>query len=101
MNTEEKILIIYIKAVYGEICGPTNSRILYYRNIHPSRSILVTIRKHWVYNNQTEEDVFDKILSSNYGAGPEPNDKDVLMGCPIPGPTSQRFDWDVIKAVFV
>jgi hypothetical protein len=91
----------YIKAIYGAACGPWGAQILYYRNTHPNRAIRITIRHHWVYENETHEDPpYDVVLAPNLNGGQTPTEKDALMGCPIPGPTSQRFHWDMVKAVW-
>lgn len=86
----------YIKEVFGEACGPWGARILYYRNVHPKHAIRITIRHHWIYNGEVVEDPpYDVVLQPNPYGGENPNDKDARMGCPIPGPTTQRFNWDV------
>lgn len=96
---QDSVEMQYIKAIYGEACGPWGAHILYYRNIHRSRSIRITIRHHWIYQNEThEKPLYTVVLEPNLYGGSNPTDKDALMGCPIPGPTSQRFNWDVVKA---
>lgn len=89
----------YVKAIHGDPCGNWGAHVLYYRNIHPRRRIRITIRHHWIYEGETrEEPPYTVVLEPNLYGGAVPTDKDARMGCPIPGPTTQRFNWDVIKA---
>lgn len=95
----ESVDMQYIKEVLGEACGPWGANVLHYRNVHPRRAIRITIRHHWIYNGEVVENPpYNLVLQPNSNGGEAPNDKDALMGCPIPGPTTQRFNWDVKKA---
>ncbi|MCA1789201.1 MAG: hypothetical protein LC667_04895 [Thioalkalivibrio sp.] len=91
----------YIKAIRGEICGPLDSRLLYYRNIHPTWTIKILVDHHWVHNDRVYREQQEYVLSPNSRAGTGVHPLDVRMGCPIPGPTLQRFHWDVVDAVVV
>ena len=92
--------ISYIKPIYGDVCGPHATRLLYYRNIHPNKAIRITIDHWWVHENQVlHQPPQQYVLGPVPHADPQvvhPSDK--FMGCPIPGPTMQQFHWDVIKA---
>ncbi|MGO4304914.1 hypothetical protein [Cupriavidus sp. RAF12] len=93
--------IVYIKEVFGNVCGPHNTRLLYYRNTHPTLTIKITVDHWWVYNGEVLREP-----KKNYVLRPNPNadmnvvhEWDAYMGCPIPDSTMQRFHWDVVDAV--
>lgn len=88
----------YIKPVLGDVCGPQNTRLLYYRNVHPTLRIKITVHHHWVYEGQEYHQYPVYVLEPNPRAGSAPTELDQFMGCPIPGPTMQQFYWDVLKA---
>jgi hypothetical protein len=89
----------YIKRISGNVCGPHLARLLYYRNTHPNRSIKIVIDHHWEYNGEEHHKREDYVLDPNPdGPFDRPNALDVLMGCPVPGPTQQKFHWDVLSA---
>jgi hypothetical protein len=91
---------MYIIPVEGGPCGRL-SKFLYFRNIHSSRRIRIWVRKSWTYEGKNYEEFLDPIdLEANGNASPAPNEKDKLMGCPIPGPTSQQFFWEVKRAAY-
>lgn len=63
----------------------------YVVNSHPRETIRVTVRTRWIYNNRLYESYEDHLV----GAGGESE-----IGCVIPGPTMQRFDHDIVGAIF-
>lgn len=95
-------MMTYIKRVFGAVCGPHNSRLLYYRNTHPSWTIKIIIDHWWEYNGKEYHEEKERILKPNPNGNLEVvSPLDELMGCPIPGPTMQQFHWDVVNAVRV
>lgn len=103
MNKENldlnKIDMQFVQPVYGNICGPHNVRLLYYRNIHPTTRIRIFVHHHYLHNNQQVSQSQQYVLYPNPKGEPDkPNSLDVIMGCPIPGPTMQRFHWDIDAA---
>ena len=96
--TVDEIKMQYIKPVYGADCGPFGAKVLYFRNVHPRIAIRITVRHHWIYNGEQREEIQEHVLPSNPNAGPGVSPLDTRMGCPIPGPTGQRFHWDVTDA---
>ncbi len=71
-------------------CGAGGKNI-YVVNKHGSKQITVTVRTRWIYNNQPQSQTAVFVL--------EPGADD-YVGCTIPGPTSQRFDRDIVGARF-
>jgi len=92
------MIMQYVKKIYGAVCGPHNSKLLYYRNAHPSITIKITVDHHWFYDGKERHETQYYTLLPNPNQPFEPNEKDVLMGCPIPGPTLQTFHWDLKAA---
>lgn len=95
-------ILSYIKRVSGDVCGPHNTKRLYYRNTHPSWTIRIVVDHCWVYNGKEHHERQEYILK------PNPNSNlnivsplDAHMGCPIPGPTMQQFYWDIVDAIIV
>lgn len=103
---EENLTIdaAYIKRVYGAVCGPFPllSKILYYRNTHPTLKLKIFIDHHYLYNNEIIHEYSDCTLLPNptydYST---PHELDKEMGCMKPGPTAQEFFWDVYNVVIV
>lgn len=94
----------YIKRVLGEMCGPNEilSKILYYRNVHPSWTIKITIDHHYLYNGEEiHNTLYETLLPNPTHDYTTPHELDKKMGCMLPGPTPQTFHWDVIDAVIV
>ena len=97
-DAADEIGMAYIKPVFGDLCGPHGARMLYFRNIHRSIRIRVFVRHHWLYQGERHERRFNFVQEPNPNAGAEPTSLDREMGCPIPGPTMQLFQWDVYDA---
>ena len=102
VKDQESLAKGYIKEVWGNVCGPYGDRLLYYRNIHPTKYIHVTINHNWI-----DDQNVPRSVAQYYTIPPNPDldyskisSKDVSMGCPVPGPTSQRFRWDLFDAEF-
>ena len=94
--------MVYIRPILGEVCGPHQTKLLYYRNTHPSWTIRIKVDHHWIYNGEELHEEKHYVLQPNPTANPGAvSPLDVLMGCPIPGPTMQTFHWDVVDAVRV
>jgi hypothetical protein len=89
----------FVKTIYGGVCGPHNTRLIYYRNIHPSNPIRITVEVTWTYEGHDYRDEKKPVLlpSKNpYAESPGPEDYEA--GCPIPGPTMQQFHYKVVNA---
>ena len=101
MDAVDVSYLAYIKPVRGAICGPHGSRLLYYRNTHPTQTLAITIDNWWLYEGRVAREPRRTItLAPNPNAHPHVVDpSDAYMGCPIPGPTLQQFHWDVLAAV--
>jgi hypothetical protein len=97
MDEAAAINRVYIKEVYGEVCGPHATRLLYYRNTHPSLTLKIRVDHWWKIDSGEvlHNPPVDHVLPPNPGADPHVvHPKDSYMGCPIPGPTMQQFYWD-------
>ena len=74
----------FVSVVYGPLCNSTwVAHSLYLKNTHPTLTLVVTVEIRWVYQNEALCEVKEFTCPPNGGT--------VEMGCPIPGPTSQRF----------
>jgi hypothetical protein len=95
----DEINMQYIKRVQGAPCGLQNSRFAYLRNIHPTYTIIARVQERTNLDTGPSSREFDVELRPNpsldYAA---PNELDVYLGCPIPGPTLQLFEWTVTGA---
>ena len=60
-------------------------------NRHQSRTISVTVRTRWVYENEPRSRTVTYPLQPGSEAS---------VGCTVPGPTSQRFERDITGARF-
>lgn len=82
----------YVKIIKGNPCGNWGANSLYLKNNNPERKIGVTIEVRWVYENRprTESRIYNLFPGQQ-----------IELGCPIPGPTNQRFDYILISAWFV
>ncbi len=100
MNAVDISYLDYIAPIRGAPCGPHGSRLLYYRNTHPTLVLTITIDHWWLYEGRVVRDQRRTLtLAPNPRARPHVLDPaDEYMGCPIPGPTLQQFHWDVISA---
>ena len=99
MDEPQAIDMAYIKPIRGPSCGPWNAYVLYYRNTHPTYRIRIFVDHNWDYNGEIlhefQEYVLDPAPPMDFNhVGP----KDVEMGCPIPGPTTQEFRWKIYDA---
>jgi len=101
MNAVDVSYLEYIKPIRGAVCGPHDSRQLYYRNTHPSTTLAITIDHWWLYEGRVVRDTRRTLtLAPNPRGNLHMVDPgDASMGCPIPGPTMQQFHWDVLSAV--
>ena len=89
----------YVKTVYGPVCGPFDSKIVYYRNIHPSNAIGIKVSIKTVHEGRDVIEYRTHVLQPN----PEPHSQlpnawDVEIGCPVMEFTLQRFHFKVEDA---
>lgn len=95
----DEINMQFIKRVRGDKCGLMDSRFSYLRNIHPTYTIIATIEERTNLNTGPSSRRFDVELPPNRDLNYDvPNALDVELGCPIPGPTLQLFEWIVVNA---
>ena len=82
----------YVEIIVGNPCGTFGVPYLNLRNKSNDKKIGVTIEVRWMYNNRprTESRIYNTFPGQVVG-----------LGCPIPGPTSQRFDYILIAAWFI
>lgn len=82
----------YAKITQGNPCGDWGAKYLNLNNTHSDKKIGVTVEVRWVYENrpQTETKVYELFPGQQVG-----------LGCPIPGPTTQKFEYVVKTAWFV
>ena len=82
----------YIEIIAGNPCGTFGAPYLNLRNKSNDKKIGVTIEVRWMYNNRprTESRIYNTFPGQVVG-----------LGCPIPGPTAQRFDYILIAAWFI
>lgn len=80
----------FVKLEARTPCGAGGQNI-YVVNRHGSRQITVTVRTRWIYEGQPRSQTAVFVL--------EPGADD-YVGCTIPGPTSQRFDRDIVGTRF-
>lgn len=80
------------KIVQGGDCGSLGAKTLYLQNTNFSRPIGVTIEVKWNYQNE------QRVENRVYTVYPQ---QKVMLGCPIPGPTPQRFDYKILAAWYV
>lgn len=88
----------YIQPVDGVDCGPFGAKMLYLRNIHPTATAVVHVHHHWIYDNEQHDEYQRHVLLPSSLTSQQPDARDARMGCPIPGPTGQLFEWDVVRA---
>ena len=67
-------------------------KVFFVMNKHESRALAITVNTRWRYNNQPMENEKDHHVA----AGDE-----YAVGCDIPGPTGQRFRYEIIDARFL
>lgn len=88
-----------IKRVSGGECGRMASRFTYLRNVHKTYTIIATIEERTTLDTGPSSRRFDVELPPNHDLNYDtPNALDVELGCPIPGPTLQVFEWIVVNA---
>lgn len=77
----------------GAPCGSGGwgAKSVHLYNVHPSQSLNVKVEKRWMYNGQYFTDTLWHTLSSG---------SNVKLGCPIPGPTAQKFEYFIVKAFY-
>ena len=82
----------YVEIIAGNPCGTFGVPYLNLRNKSNDKKIGVTIEVRWIYNNRprTESRIYNTFPGQVVG-----------LGCPIPGPTAQRFDYILIAAWFI
>ncbi|MGJ1205541.1 hypothetical protein [Sphingobacterium lactis] len=80
------------KMIEGSVCGPHGSRMLYARNAGTTRPIGITVEIKWIYMNE------QRTESRVYTIYPQQQE---YLGCPIPGPTMQRFDYKIVAAWYI
>lgn len=73
-------------------CGPFGAKTLYIQNESSLKSIGVTIEIKWNYQNETRTE------NRVYTVYPQQR---IILGCPIPGPTSQQFNYKILAAWYV
>jgi len=81
----------YAKILTGNPCGNWGAKSLHLKNLSSDKKIGVTIRIDWVYQNNPQ------TKSRPYILYPQ---QQIELGCPIPGPTAQRFDYSIAAAWF-
>lgn len=81
----------YAKILSGNPCGSRGARSLHLRNLSSDKKIGVTIEIKWVYQNTP------MVESRGYTLYPQ---QQIELGCPIPGPSPQRFDFSIVAAWF-
>lgn len=77
----------YVRRIYGAVCGAGMApmgKLLYFRNIHPSRSIRITVKKWWndAHGSGSEFQVHTLRPNRNI-ASHSPNEDDILAGCTV------------------
>lgn len=82
----------YVETFAGNPCGTFGVPYLNLRNKSSDKKIGVTIEVRWIYEgrNRTESRIYNTFPGQTIG-----------LGCPIPGPTNQRFDYILIAAWFI
>ena len=81
----------YAKILTGNLCGNWGAKSLHLKNLSSDKKIGVTVEVKWIYQNQ------QMVESRMYTLFPQ---QQIELGCPIPGPTSQRFDFSIVGAWF-
>lgn len=81
----------YAKILTGNPCGNWGAKTLLLKNLSLDRKIGVTIKVEWIYQNKPH------TSSKTYLLYPQ---QQIALGCPIPGPTAQRFDYSIAAAWF-
>ena len=95
----DEINMQFIKRVRGDKCGRMDSRFAYLRNIHPTYTIIATIEERTTLESGPTARRFDVELPPNRDLNYDvPHALDVHLGCPVPGPTLQLFEWIVVNA---
>lgn len=87
MADEDQVNEAYIKRVIGDRCGagmaPMGNH-LYFRNIHPNRSIRIHVRKWWNDPFSSGEERATYVLPPNRNIGStQPNEDDAFAGCTV------------------
>jgi hypothetical protein len=82
----------YAKILTGNPCGNWGAKSLHLKNISSDKKINVTVEIKWVYQNKP------MVESRMYTLFAQ---QQIELGCPIPGPTSQRFDFSIVAAWFL
>lgn len=82
----------YVRITQGNPCGNWGARSLHLISTSSDKQIGITIEIRWIYENRprTESRVYNLYPGQQ-----------IELGCPIPGPTSQRFDYILIAAWFI
>lgn len=78
--------------ITGNPCGNLGARLLYLKNLSTDKKIGVNIEIKWVYQSRQMSE------TRVYYLFPQ---QQIELGCPIPGPTSQRFDFSIAAAWFI
>lgn len=81
----------FAKILKGNSCGPFGENFLYLKNQSSEKKIGVTIKIDWLYENKPQTTTNPYILYPQ---------QQIVLGCPIPGPTAQRFDYSLVAAWF-
>ncbi len=84
----------FLQVVANQPCGPAGfgGRYLQLRNAHPDRRISVTYRVDWTYQNQRRS----RERTGTWSPG-----RTNPLGCTVPGPTGQRFNYTIVSARFL
>ncbi|MGQ2981860.1 hypothetical protein [Flavobacterium sp.] len=77
---------------YGNTCGAGGRSAILNHNNHANRGIGVTIEIRYVYQGQNQSE------SRLYNIFPG---QQVDLGCTVPGPTQQRFNYFIVGAWFL
>ncbi len=78
--------------ISGGKCGSRGYNFIRLQNTHKTKSIGVTILTKWIYNRRPRSSTKSYRLTPGQIVG---------IGCPVPGPTSQRFDFSISGAWFL